>query len=567
MNRRPAADPAATELVRTRTGGYTLRVSGADGAGRTLHSLYDPEGEAKEMADAFAFGGAGMIVVLGLGLGYHLDELRRRHPGADIVVVEGSREILDLCQMHGKGTEPSDKVRFLVGKTPAEAVAEISRLHLKAGLPPLAVFSLAPGTSAFPGYYGPILDALDRTTSFRLWERLRYPKFRSDRLTVALFDFSYFLTEEIARALDALGHAVVRVRGRKDESFGDILGRAVETIASDRPDFFLTVNHFGFDEEGALSDLFRSIEMPAAVWYVDSPDLVVRAFPGNASPFCCVFVWDGSYLKSLKAIGFENVACLPLGADETVFRPRGLSAAEKRRIGSDVGFVGNSMVAPARERLLLVDRTLRPAVERTAQRLGSARDMSFAEAAGAAMHDDERAAFDALAPREKSVFEAAVLWRATLLYRLSRLRALEEFRPFIRGDAGWKGLLSGKFRLGPRLNYYGELPDFYNACKVNFNATSVQMGTAVNQRAFDVPACGAFLLTDRQPALETLFEVGEEVVAYNDIDEIDDLARFYLRNDAAREAVAAKGRSRVLREHTYRHRLDAIIRRLRELYG
>jgi spore maturation protein CgeB len=519
------------------------------------------------MVDAFPFVGNGMIVVLGLGLGYHLDELRRRYPHADIVVVEASREIVDLCREHGIGSESSDTVRFLVGMSPREAVAEISRLHLKAGLPPLSVFSLASETAAFLGYYGPIRDALERTVSFRLWERLRYPKFRSDRLTVALFDFGYFLTEEIARALEALGHAVVRVRGRKDETVGDILGRAVETIASDRPDFFLTVNHFGFDEDGALADLFRSIEMPSAIWYVDSPDLVVRAFPKNASPLCCVFVWDESYMKSLKAVGFENVAYLPLGADETTFRPRALSFAEKRKIGSDVGFVGNSMVTPSREGLLKVRRELRPAVERTAQRLGVSRDMRFPEAAEAAMHDDERKAFDALTAKDKSVFEAAVLWRATLLYRLSRLRALEEFRPFVRGDAGWKGLLNGKFRLGSQLNYYKELPFFFNACKVNFNATSVQMGAAVNQRVFDVPACGAFLLTDRQPSLDALFEVGEEVIAYGNLDEIDDLARFYLRNDAAREAVAAKGRSRVLREHTYRHRLDAIVRRLRELYG
>ncbi|MBP2674661.1 MAG: hypothetical protein H6Q84_1501 [Deltaproteobacteria bacterium] len=554
-------------LVQTRQGNYSLRVAGSDGSERTIHSLYDPVGEASGMVDAFAFGGEGMIVILGLGLGYHLDELRRRHPHARIVVVEASQEILDLCREHGIGTEPSDKVRFLVGKTPAEAVAGISRLHLEAGLPSLAVFSLSSETAAFLGYYGPVRDALERTISFRLWERLRYPKFRSDRLTVALFDFGYFLTEEIVRALEALGHAVVRVRGRKDETVGDILGRAIETIASDRPDFFLTVNHFGFDEEGALADLFRSIEMPAAIWYVDSPDLVVKAFPKNASPLCCVFVWDESYMKSLKAVGFENVAYLPLGADETTFRPRGLSFAEKRKIGSDVGFVGNSMVAPSREGLLKVRRELRPAVERTAQRLGVSRDMRFPEAAESAMLGGEREAFDALTAKEKSLFEAAVLWRATLLYRLSRLRALEEFRPFVRGDAGWKGLLNGKFRLGSQLNYYKELPLFFNACKVNFNATSVQMGAAVNQRVFDVPACGAFLLTDRQPSLEALFDVGEEVIAYGNLDEIDDLARFYLRNDAAREAVAAKGRSRVLREHTYRHRADAIVRRLRELYG
>ena len=46
------------------------------------------------------------------------------------------------------------------------------------------------------------------------------------------------------------------------------------------------------------------------------------------------------------------------------------------------------------------------------------------------------------------------------------------------------------------LNYYKDLPLLYNACKINFNATSLQMKEAVNQRVFDVPACGAFLLTD-----------------------------------------------------------------------
>ncbi len=554
-------------LVRTRQGGYSLRTAGPDGIEKTFHSLYDPEGEAAGMVDAFPFAGEGMIVVLGLGLGYHLDELRRRHPHADIVVVEAMWEILDLCRTHGRGVEPSEKVRFIVGTPPADAVAEISSMHLKAGLTPLAVFTLASETAALPEYYGPIRNALERTATFRLWDRLRYPKFRSETLTVALFDFGYFLTEEIARSLEALGHSVVRVRGRKDESCGDILGRAIETIVPDRPDFFLTVNHLGFDEDGALADLFRAIEMPSAVWYVDSPNLVVRAFPGNASPFSSVFVWDDSYLETMRSIGFEHVSYLPLGADETVFRPLRVSSGERRKFGADVGFVGNSMAAPARERLAEVPASLRAAVERAAQRLGADRGMPFAEAAESAMDRDERAVFGALPERDRSAFEAAVLWRATLLYRLACLRSIEEFRPCIHGDTGWKGLVNGKFRLGPPLNYYKELPSFYNACKVNFNATSIQMGRAVNQRAFDVPACGAFLLTDRQGSIADLFEEGKEVVTYRDRGEIADLARFYLRNDSARRSVAERGRSRVLKEHTYRHRIDTIVRRLRKTYG
>jgi spore maturation protein CgeB len=202
-----------------------------------------------------------------------------------------------------------------------------------------------------------------------------------------------------------------------------------------------------------------------------------------------------------------------------------------------------------------------------AQRLFLTRNLPFAEVVKTAVESTEREAFESLGNREKAELEAAVLWRATLLYRLSCLRELDEFRPCILGDAGWKGLLNGNFRLGPQINYYQDLPLFYNACAVNFNATSVQMGKAVNQRVFDVPACGAFLLTDHQKSIEGLFEVGKEVVTYKDRGEIADLAGFYLRDSAAREAVAKKGRARILGEHTYRHRIDSIIRRLRKVYG
>lgn len=545
----------------------TLTVRSVDGTVRRLHSLYDPEAEAAGIVDAFPFDGAGILVILGLGLGYQLAEFRRRYPGADIVVVEGKREIYDLFKEYGKAVESADRVRFIVGASPGDAIEEIASHQVKAGLPPLAVFVFAPELAAFPEYYVPIRKVLDKTASFRLWDRLRYPKFTGDRLTIALFDFGYFVTEEIARAAGALGHEVVRVPGNKEEKCGALLGRAIEVIATRRPDCFVTVNHIGFDEEGVLADFFESIALPAAIWYVDSPNLVVRDYDKNVSPYSFVFLWDESYIRDMKSLGFENVLCLPLAADESVFRPVPVSASERRKIGAAVGFVGNSMVLSVRDRLRKVPRDLHAAVDGMAKRFAMSRDVPFATAVEALMAPPERDRFEAMPDAGKSDFEAAVLWRATLLYRLSCIRELEEFHPRIRGDAGWKGLVGREFRLGPPLDYHKELPGFYNACTVNFNATNLQMGTAVNQRVFDVPACGAFLLTDHQGSIEGLFEVGKEVVTYKERGEIADLARFYLRNDAARETIARKGRERILAEHTYRHRIGAILRSLKETYA
>lgn len=551
----------------SKTGSPTMNVRRPDGTVLRLHSIHDPEGEANRIVGAFPFDGAGILVILGLGLGYHLAEFRRRYPAADIVVVEGKREIHDLFEKYGKAAESADRVRYIVGGSPRDAIEEIASCQLKAGLPPLTTFVFAPESAAFPEYYVPIKEALDKTASFRLWDRLRYPKFTGDRLTIALFDFGYFVTEEIARASAALGHEVVRVPGNRNEKCGDLLSRAIETIATRSPDFFVTVNHIGFDEEGVLTDFFRAIEMPAAIWYVDSPNFVVRAYVKNVSPYSFVFLWDESYLGDMKVLGFENVSSLPLAADESVFRPMRVSASERRTVGAKVGFIGNSMTVSVRDRLRKVPRDLHAAVESMARHFAMSRNVPFVAALETLMAPVERDAFFALQEAGKSEFEAAVFMRATLLYRLSCVRALEEFRPCIRGDAGWKGLVGGAFRLAPPLDYHKELPAFYNACTVNFNATNLQMGKAVNQRVFDVPACGAFLLTDHQESMEGLFEVGKEVVTYRDRGEIADLARFYLRNDAARETIAKKGRERVLAEHTYKLRIGTILRRLKETYA
>jgi spore maturation protein CgeB len=142
-----------------------------------------------------------------------------------------------------------------------------------------------------------------------------------------------------------------------------------------------------------------------------------------------------------------------------------------------------------------------------------------------------------------------------------------KFRPHIYGDPGWKQHLNGHAVLRPELNYYEELPDFYGACAVNFNTTSLQMKGGVNQRVFDVPACGSFLLTDYRRQLEQVFEPGREVVCYSSIEEIEDLTAYYVQHEHERRQIAARAHARVLQEHTYVHRLTRLVERMRRLYG
>lgn len=81
----------------------------------------------------------------------------------------------------------------------------------------------------------------------------------------------------------------------------------------------------------------------------------------------------------------------------------------------------------------------------------------------------------------------------------------------------------------------------------------------VNPRSFEAPACGALLLTDAAPGLSRLLEPGREVAVFEDEEDLLELARHYLEHEGQRAAMATAGRRRVLAEHTYYHRMESLL--------
>ena len=168
----------------------------------------------------------------------------------------------------------------------------------------------------------------------------------------------------------------------------------------------------------------------------------------------------------------------------------------------------------------------------------------------------------------KLSFEALITWVSTRSYRLSCVRELLPFRPLIVGDKGWHELLGkGEWRYLPSLDYYKDLPAFYPMSRVAFNCTSRQMKGAVNQRVFDVPACGGFVLTDYREQMEALFEPDSEIVFYKSRSEIGPKLKRWLTDDAGREKITAAARKRIMAEHTYEHRLTVLLEKMRQTFG
>ena len=148
-------------IVEARNKKPSLKVVSEDGSVKTIHSLYDPEAEAKNIVNAFDFNGKGLLVVLGLGLGYHLRELERRFPHSRIIVIDASPEIFKLTVLHVETFDSN--IQFIVGHSLDEVIKRISTHIIRGGMPQLSVFALPSLISAFPGYYRPILDVLENS--------------------------------------------------------------------------------------------------------------------------------------------------------------------------------------------------------------------------------------------------------------------------------------------------------------------------------------------------------------------------------------------------------------------
>lgn len=82
-------------------------------------------------------------------------------------------------------------------------------------------------------------------------------------------------------------------------------------------------------------------------------------------------------------------------------------------------------------------------------------------------------------------------------------------------------------------------------------------------RVFEILACGAFQLCDDQRDVFTLFEDGRDLVRFNDAVDLVRKVEYYLSHTEARRVIAECGRQTVLSHHTYRNRIQTLIREIK----
>ena len=222
-------------------------------------------------------------------------------------------------------------------------------------------------------------------------------------------------------------------------------------------------------------------------------------------PYFDLIFQPANLTDGLRAAGAAGrIEYIPIGIDPDIHRPIALTAEEQRRYGADVCFIGGLSRRFHAARRAMVEYAIENGVN-------------------------------------------IKVWGGYLEHFVGS-PILRVWQGQIWGEEQVKALCAAKIGL----NFH-----------VDHRAGELDRG--LNLRAFELAACGVFQLLQRVPSVGEFFEEGKEIVCFETKEEMLDKIRYYLAHESERQQIAEAARKRVLREHTWAHRVANMIRHLEAL--
>ena len=341
------------------------------------------------------------------------------------------------------------------------------------------------------------------------------------------------------------------------------LERLLTTIVLEKPDMLFTVNHLGFDEAGVLTGILSEIELPYVSWFVDSPPFILVDHKANASSYAITPIWERAYDNYLREFGFAHIFHLPLAGDPSVFQRTNLSNS----IDFPLSFVGDSMEYACNkwsDRFPPFSGSER-LIETLIEHFNVNRKMDFGVFCKR-VSETVNISIPLMLKRNWISFYSYIVIKTTMRQRMKMLMSVPPEQLHVFGDFGWRHKMPLGSAYHEPVDYYNGLNKVYKGTCINLNNTSMQMPTAVNQRVFDIPLSGGFLLTDNQEDLRILFDKNE-IAVYSNEEDLKDKVNYYSQNQNTRKRISDSAMKSIRDRHTYVHRIARLISYARNEFG
>jgi hypothetical protein len=161
-----------------------------------IHSAFDPLKEASRSIGSFNPGRKGYIVALGLGLGYHIAELRKKFPNRTVIAVERDNEVAAIA----KKECPSN----IDGITIISAQSDLSMIFEEIDISEFrgfSVFTYRPSYLIDPKFYDHIIIEMNRYASSKISDLLTRFEFEEKWAANILENIPHLFTSSSVRPL------------------------------------------------------------------------------------------------------------------------------------------------------------------------------------------------------------------------------------------------------------------------------------------------------------------------------------------------------------------------------
>jgi spore maturation protein CgeB len=109
------------------------------------------------------------------------------------------------------------------------------------------------------------------------------------------------------------------------------------------------------------------------------------------------------------------------------------------------------------------------------------------------------------------------------------------------------------------IDYYSQMPKVFVQSKINLNISLRCIRTGIPLRVLDVLASGGFLITNYQAELGEYFNLGEDLVVYQSLEELADLVGYYLQHETERQQIVRNGLERVRQDFRFEERIHNML--------
>jgi hypothetical protein len=193
-------DPPATnriEVIASRTGVPTVRVSSQGGRPIYLHSSVDPVREAKRVVETLAVESGTAFVVYGFGLGYLVEELQKANEKVSVFVVEPDLELFYEAMRTRDLREiiSSERVHILVSDDLGELYTNFFQFFDGAYFDDLIPIGLPGHETVYPDFCKKARKLIRDVVSFKLVNLLTMIKLGPDMLKSSILNLVNYYTK------------------------------------------------------------------------------------------------------------------------------------------------------------------------------------------------------------------------------------------------------------------------------------------------------------------------------------------------------------------------------------